>query len=71
MEVQHAIELFKSIPCVFELRGTKRFETGDMRIEFLACMRAGRRFPEPVWTAFTRTFAVDNERQGKVDPRHS
>ena len=45
MEIQHAIRLFKSIPGVFELRGTKRFETGDPLIEFLACMRVGRRFP--------------------------
>ena len=45
MEIQHASRLFKPIPWVFELRGTKRFETGDPLIEFLACMRAGRRFP--------------------------
>ena len=68
-EVQHALRVFKSIPWVFELRGTKRFETGGPLIEFLACMRAGRRFPEKVCRAFTSTFALDNERQGKVDPR--
>ena len=45
MGIQYAIRLFISIPGVFELRGTKRFETGDPLIEFLACMRAGRRFP--------------------------
>ena len=68
MEIQHAIRLFKSIPWVFELRGTKRFEKEDPLIDFLACMRAGRRFPAKVWKAFTCTFALDNERQAQVDP---
>ena len=48
LEIQHAIQVFARIDRVFELKGTKRFEAGDTLIEFLACMRAGRRFPAPV-----------------------
>ena len=29
LEAQHAMQLFKAIPHVFELRGTKRFKIGD------------------------------------------
>ena len=49
LEIQHAQRVFKSIQHVFELRGTKRFKTGDPLIELLACMRAGRRLPDAVW----------------------
>ena len=69
LEIQHAIWLFGTIPHVFELRGTKRFKPGDPLIKLLACMRAGRRLPQAVWTAFQKTFATDNT--GALDPRHS
>ena len=69
LEVQHAIQLFKSIPHVFELRGTKRFKPGNPLIELLACMRTGRRIPASVWQSFAATFASDGE--GVLDPRHS
>jgi hypothetical protein len=68
LEVQHAIKVFGNIQHVFELRGTKRFKPGDPLIELLACMRAGRRIPQPVWAAFERAFASD--RSGVLDPRH-
>ena len=68
LEIQHAIRLFKAIPHVFELRGTKRFKAGDPLIELLAHMRAGRRFPHRVWKAFQNTFASDSS--GVLDPRH-
>ena len=71
LEVQHAIQVFARISLVFELKGTKRFEAGDPLIEFLACMRTGRRFPEPVWAAFAHTFAADNDGSGRTDPRHA
>jgi hypothetical protein len=69
LEIQNAIKLFKSIPHVFEFRGTKRFHPGDPIIEFLNCMRAGRRIPQRVWKAFERTFATDGA--GVLDPRHT
>ena len=68
LEIQHAIKVFGSIPHVFELRGTKRFKVGDPLIEFLLCMRAGKRFSQRVWKTFERTFATD--RKGVLDPRH-
>lgn len=40
-ELQHAQQLFASIPDVFELRGTMRFKAGDPLIELLQCMRGG------------------------------
>ena len=46
VEVQHAIKVFGSIQHVFELRGTKRFKAGDPLVDFLECMRHGKRFPE-------------------------
>ena len=68
LEVQHAIKVFGCIPHVFELRGTKRFKTGDPLITLLGCMRAGTKIPQRVWRAFERTFASD--RRGILDPRH-
>ena len=68
VEIQHAIRLFKAIPHVFELRGTKRFKPGDPLIQFLTCMRTGRRIPQRVWKIFEKTFATDND--GVLDPRH-
>ena len=67
--MQHACRLFKSIETVFELRGTKRFVPGDPLIDFLRCMRAGKRMPEAVWAAFESTLAADN--QGVLDSRHA
>ena len=67
-EIQHAQEVFCNVPDVFELQGTMRFVRGDSIIEFLQCMRAGRRFPANVWKAFEATFAKDLP--GKPDPRH-
>ena len=69
LEIQHAITLFRSIPHVFELRGTKRFKENDPLIELLACMREGRRFPDTLWRTFEETFASDNT--DVYDPRHS
>ena len=69
VEAQHAMALFKSIPHVFELRGTKRFKHGDPLIDFLDYMRQGRRFQKHVWVAFEHTFASDNH--GVRDPRHT
>ena len=68
VEIQHAIRLFKAIPHVFELRGTKRFKAGDPLIQLLACMRIGRRIPQRVWKTFEKNFATDND--GVLDPRH-
>ena len=68
LEVQHACRVFRSIPSVFNLQGTKRFKPGDPLIDFLNCMRTGTRFPEKVWQAFEATFAADNH--GVLDPRH-
>ena len=34
-------------------------------------MRAGSRFPDDVWRAFKRTFALDNPETGVLDERHS
>ena len=69
LEFQNAIRVFGSIPHVFELLGTKRFKPGDPLIQLLASMRAGRRIPEPVWTAVKGRFATDN--RGAHDRRHS
>ena len=69
VEVQHAIKVFKSIPHVFELRGTKRFKEGDPLIDLLTNMRAGRRIPQQVWRLFERRFASDGH--GILDPRHN
>ena len=68
LEVQHACNLFRRIPCVFELHGTKRFVPGDPLIDFLSCMRAGAPFPDALWKDFEATFATDNH--GIFDPRH-
>lgn len=68
LEVQHAIRVFAGIPHVFELLTTKRFKEGDPLIDFLQCMRAGRRFPNKVWKAFEATFAKDNHQT--LDQRH-
>ncbi|CAK0887182.1 unnamed protein product [Prorocentrum cordatum] len=68
VEIQHAIRVFSQIPCVFELKGTKRFEPGDPLIAFLGCMREGKRFPPEVWSAWEKTLASDNH--GVLDPRH-
>ena len=57
MEIQNAIKVFKRIPDVIELRGTKRFVPGDPLVKFLECMRAGKKFSKPVWDAFAATFA--------------
>jgi hypothetical protein len=51
-EVQHACKLFQRIPDVFELRGTKRFVSGDPLLEFLTCMRADLPpWPDPFLTS--------------------
>lgn len=68
VEIQHAIKVFGNIPHVFELLSTKRFKPGDPLIDFLSCMRAGRRFPSAVWAAFEATFARDSD--DRLDPRH-
>ena len=73
LEVQYGCKLFKAIPHVFELQGTKRFVEGDPLGEFLTCMRrrhvTGPRFPPHIWAAFQSTFATDND--GSLDPRHA
>ena len=73
LEVQYGCKLFKAIPNVFELHGTKRFVKGDPLGEFLTCMRrqdvAGPRFPPHIWAAFEETFAKDEI--GNLDPRHA
>ena len=73
LEVQYGCKLFKAIPHVFELQGTKRFVPGDPLGEFLTCMRrrkeTGSRFPPHIWAAFQETFATDND--GSLDPRHA
>ena len=69
VEAQHAMHLFKTIPHIFELRGTKRFKPGDPLIDFLDCMRQGKRIQPRVWAAFEQTFASDNH--GVRDPRHT
>ena len=73
IEVQNGCKLFKAIPHVFELHGTKRFVKGDPLAEFLTCMRrqgvTGPRFPPHIWAAFEDTFARDAV--GSLDPRHS
>ena len=68
LEIQHALRVFKAIPRVFELRGTKRFVVGDPLIDFLTCMRAGRHIPDGIWKAFEKTFATDAD--GVMDSRH-
>ena len=42
VEAQHAMKVFKAIPHVFDLKGTKRFVPGDPLIEFFQRVRAGR-----------------------------
>ena len=69
LEIQNAIRVFRSVPHVFELRGTKRFKPGDPLIDLLGCMREGRKFPKNVWKAFEKTFAADND--GTLDARHA
>ena len=58
-EVQHAQQLFGSIPDVFELRGTMRFKPGDPLIDILQHMRSGKRFPDALWERLQERFAVD------------
>ena len=58
-EVQHAQQLFGSIPDVFELRGTMRFKPGDPLIDILQHMRFGKRFPDSLWARLQERFAVD------------
>ena len=72
LEIQNAIKVFKRIPCVIELQGTKRFVPGDPIIKFLECMRQGKKIPTPIWKAFERTFALDGYpgRAPQLDPRH-
>ena len=41
---------------------------GDPLVDFLECMRHGKRFPEHIWRAFEKTIASD--RHGVLDPRH-
>ena len=48
LEIQNAIKIFKRIPCVIQLKGTKRFVEGDPLITFLACMRAGKKIPSQI-----------------------
>ena len=69
VEIQHACRLFRSIPDVFELEGTTRFVAGDPLVQFLVCVREGKRFSVAVWSAFKATFALDNS--GECDPRHA
>ena len=69
LEVQHAIRVFGKIPDVVELKGTKRFKQGDPLIDFLACMRVGKRIPAATWTAFEKTHAADNH--DRLDERHA
>lgn len=73
LEAQHAIKVFKRIPCVIELQGTKRFVQGDPLIKFLESMRKGGRFTDPVWKAFEERFAADSHpgKSPELDPRHS
>ena len=79
LEIQNAIKVFKRIPCVIELQGTKRFVEGDPLIKFLECMRKGTQkkgdqvFPAPIWQAFEKTFATDScpGEQPTLDPRHA
>ena len=56
LEVQYGCKLFKAVPHVFELQGTKRFVKGDPLADFLMCMRrrdvTGPRFPPHIWAAF-------------------
>ena len=72
LEIQNAIKVFKRIPCVIELQGTKRFVEGDPLIQLLACMRRGAKFPHPVWKAFENRFASDSApgKSPQLDPRH-
>ena len=73
LEVQYGCKLFKAVPHVFELQGTKRFAKGTPMADFLMCMRrrdvTGPRFPPHIWAAFQQTFAADND--GRLDPRHA
>ena len=52
VEIQNAIKVFKRIPCVIELQGTKRFVEGDPLIKLLECMRRGEAIPKLIWKAF-------------------
>ena len=70
LEIQNAIKVFKRIPNVIELQGTKRFVEGDPLIKFLECMRKGVRIPASIWKAFEKTFATDSICD-TLDPRHA
>ena len=73
LEIQNAIKVFKRIPCIIELQGTKRFVVGDPLINLLDCMRKGVKIPAPIWQAFERTFALDTYpgKEPQLDPRHN
>jgi hypothetical protein len=73
VEIQNAIKVFKRIPTVIELKGTKRFVAGDPLIKFLECMRKGAKIPPRVWKAFEKTFATDSipGKEPALDPRHA
>ena len=73
LEIQNAIKVFKRIPNVIELQGTKRFVEGDPLIKFLECMRKGVTIPASIWKAFEKTFATDSilGKEPTLDPRHA
>ena len=72
VEAQHAINVFKRIQTIIELKETRRFVVGDPLIKFLDCMRKGVKIPAGVWKAFEKTFATDTipGQQPQLDPRH-
>ena len=72
VEAQHAINVFKRMGNIIELKETRRFVVGDPLIKFLDCMRKGLKIPVGVWKAFEKTFATDSipGRQPQLDPRH-
>lgn len=67
-EVQHAQSVFRSIPDVFELRGTMRFKPGDVLIEILQSMREGKSMSDDAWSKLQER-CVANDSSGKLDPR--
>ena len=70
LEIQHAIKVFKQTPWVFRLRSTKRFAAGDPLIDFLDCMREGRKFSSQTFMAYEKTIATDST-TGELDVRHA
>ena len=69
LETQSAIAIFRRIPSVIELHGTKRFVANDPIIAMLECMRLGKMPPE-VWNAFKETWAQDSSSSAELDQRH-